>query len=51
MWYRICFNGSEIEISTNGDEEPCNTTLTYCMDVVGCGQLCKDVEIIVSPRE
>ena len=43
------FNGSEIEISTNGDEEPCNTTLTYCMDVVGCGQLCKDVEIIVSP--
>lgn len=43
------FNGGEIEIITNGDEEPCSTTLTYCMDVPGCGQVCNDVEIIVSP--
>ncbi|MBP9194842.1 MAG: T9SS type A sorting domain-containing protein [Saprospiraceae bacterium] len=43
------FNGTEIEIETNGDEEPCSTTLTYCMDVPGCGQVCNDVEIIVSP--
>ncbi len=42
------FNGGEIEIITNGDEEPCTTTLTYCMDVPGCGQVCNDVEIIIS---
>lgn len=45
----LLFNGEEIEITTNGDEEPCTTILTYCMDVPGCGQVCNDVEIIVSP--
>lgn len=43
------WNGTELEVSTNGDEEPCSTEMTYCMDVSGCGQICKTVEITVSP--
>jgi hypothetical protein len=42
-------NGTEIELSTNGDEEPCTTEIIYCMDITGCGQICKTVEITVSP--
>lgn len=43
------WNGVELELWTTGNEEPCSTEMTYCMDIAGCGQICKNVEITVSP--